>query len=193
MLAIVEGSAVVATPDSPEAANVRELRRGYDRRTRLPAPSSRSWRGRRRWPSRNGSARAASDFRRFQPWLETIFRLKREESACLATGEGGSVYDPLLDDYEPGARSAELSILFDALRSELAPMVASIVEASSRRADDPGAILHRLYPRDRQQVFGEAVAAAVGFDFQRGRLDVTAPSLLHRHRTRRLPDHHAFQ
>ncbi len=32
----------------------------------------------------------------------------------------------------------------------------------------------RSYPRDRQQVFGEAAAAAVGFDFQRGRLDVTA-------------------
>ena len=40
------------------------------------------------------------------------------------------------------------------------------------RAED--AILKRAYPLDRQRVFGEAVAAAVGFDFQRGRLDVTA-------------------
>ena len=54
--------------------------------------------------------------------------------------------------------------------------------AHSWRGRQPGipalpaaaAILNRFYPRDRQQVFGEAVAAAVGFDFRRGRLDVTA-------------------
>ena len=41
-------------------------------------------------------------------------------------------------------------------------------------ACDGTAILERSYPPDRQKVFGEAIAAAVGFDFERGRLDVTA-------------------
>ena len=36
------------------------------------------------------------------------------------------------------------------------------------------AILHRDYPIDRQRVLGEAAATALGFDFERGRLDTTA-------------------
>ena len=49
---------------------------------------------------------------------------------------------------------------------------------SLRRLQFPVEMVRRSssdsYPRDRQRVFGEAVAAAVGFDFERGRLDVTA-------------------
>ncbi len=100
-----------------------------------------------------------------------------------------SAYDALLDEYEPNARSADLALLFQALERELVPLVEAISEASQRKAASsaqPGAaaaaahraggeaVLKRLYPRERQRVFGEAVAAAVGFDFHRGRLDVTA-------------------
>jgi carboxypeptidase Taq len=59
-------------------------------------------------------------------------------------------------------------VLFDALRAELVPLVAAIGE-SPRRAHV--SLLHRNFPIDRQRVFGETVAAAIGFDFQSGRLD----------------------
>src|SRR5947199_10842748 len=36
LLATIEGSDLVKVPDSPEAANVRELLRSYDRATKLP-------------------------------------------------------------------------------------------------------------------------------------------------------------
>jgi carboxypeptidase Taq len=195
LLAIVEGSALSAGPGSAEAANIRELRRGYVRRTRLPrALVEELARTTSMAQSEWVAARAASDFARFRPWLEKIIRLKREESACLAgptptdgdNRPAGSPYDPLLDDYEPGARSADLAELFDDLRRELTPLVAAIVETTARKAHSgsgitsdssiagAGAILKRSYPCDRQRIFGEAVAAAVGFDFRRGRLDVTA-------------------
>jgi carboxypeptidase Taq len=191
-LAVVEGSGLAAGSGTAEAANVRELRRGYERRTRLPRGlveelARTTSMAQSEWVA----ARAASDFTRFRPWLEKIFHLKREEAACLAVGApadgaagpAGSAYDPLLDDYEPGARSADLAVLFDALRRELTPLVATIVEAAARKSatgrgapesSGAGAILKRSYPCDRQRIFGEAVAAAVGFDFRRGRLDVTA-------------------
>jgi carboxypeptidase Taq len=194
LLATVEGSSLVGDPVSAELVNVRELRRGYDRRVRLPrALVEELARTTSMAQSEWVAARAVSDFARFQPWLEKIVQLKREESACLAgntakeqaAGAVGSVYDPLLDEYEPRARSAELAVLFDALRRELAPLVAAIAEATARKSrdrKDPGpsatsggdSILRRCYPRDRQRIFGEAVASAVGFDFRRGRLDVTA-------------------
>ena len=49
---------------------------------------------------------------------------------------GRRVYDALLDDYEPGARSTELAVLFQALREELVPLVQAISEASARRTRD---------------------------------------------------------
>jgi carboxypeptidase Taq len=176
LLAIVAGSSLAAEAGSAVAANVRELGRSYNRRVRLPrALVEELARTTSMAQSQWVAARAANDFGRFRPWLEKIVQLKKDESACLSSGPGAVVYDPLLDDYEPGATTAELAIVFESLRRELVPLVAAISEAVKRRPAGPGpAILARLYPRERQKVFGEAVAAAVGFDFERGRLDVAA-------------------
>jgi carboxypeptidase Taq len=211
LLAAVESSDLVAEPTSPAAVNARELRRSYNRRIRLPRTlveelARTTSLAQPEWVA----ARTTCDFVRFRPWLEKIIQLKRDESACFATETAiagkppeahsspkkapasalpasRSPYDPLLDDYEPGANSQELAILFHALRSKLVPLVATISDRCRRlnhgRAttgpnQPPGAarsaILTRFYPRARQQVFGEAAAAAAGFDFKRGRLDVTA-------------------
>ena len=188
LLAIIESSDLVTAPDSPLAANVRELRRGYDRQVKLPrdlveALARTTSLAQQEWIT----ARREANFHRFQPWLEKIVQLKRQEAACLAptvdpqaaSSPSGSlsapIYDALLDDYEPGASSHELAVLFQSLREQLVPLVQSIAEACARRAKDQGdAILRRKFPLDRQKVFAEAVAASVGFDFQRGRLDVAA-------------------
>jgi len=168
LLGIVEGSDLLADPGAPAAVNVRELRREYDRFVRLPrtlvedvarttALAQTAW----------AAARAAADFGRFQPWLERIVALKRAEADCV--GYADEPYDALLEDYEPGLRSAVLGRLFDALRRELVPLAARI--AGAPRQPD-AAVLRRHFPRDRQRRFGETVAAAVGFDFGRGRLDL---------------------
>jgi carboxypeptidase Taq len=164
----VEGSGLFPG-DAPEAANLRELRRSYRRQTRLPRSLVEELArvtsiGHHEWVD----ARHAKDFCRLQPTLETIFALKRNEAACLA--ESNVLYDVLLDEYEPGAKSHDLAMLFDALRAELVPLVAAIGD-SPKQPDR--SILHREYPLDRQQMFGEAVASAIGFDFNRGRLDST--------------------
>lgn len=190
LLAAVESSGLAAEPDSVPAANIRELRRDYDRKVRLPRGlveelARTTSLAQQEWVA----ARRDSDFARFRPWLEKIVGLKRDEAACLAVpgaaaGEppSASPLDPLLDEYEPGARAAELAVLFRALRDDLTLLARAIGEAAARRAfGEAGArppagdaILRRSYPVDRQKVFGETVAAAVGFDFLRGRLDVTA-------------------
>jgi carboxypeptidase Taq len=96
-------------------------------------------------------------------------RLKRHEAQCL--GAADHPYDALLDEYEPGSRARDLAPVFEAIRRELVPLVAAIADAPRR--PDPS-ILRREVPVDRQRVFGELMAAAVGFDFQKGRLDTAA-------------------
>ncbi len=198
LLDIVGASDLVADPESPPAVNVRELRRNYERKIRRPRDlvevlARTTSLAQQEWIT----ARSEARFERLRPWLKKIIQLKRQEAACLREVGGSSkkapdcripgatLYDALLDDYEPGARSAELAVLFQALHEELVPVVQTIKEASARRTRDgqgsqggaaahDDAILRRAYPLDRQRVFGETVAAALGFDFQRGRLDVTA-------------------
>jgi carboxypeptidase Taq len=167
LLAVLEDAPAGDDPESPTAVNVRELRRTYNRLTRLPrllvedivrttSFAQQVW----------TEARQNADFAPVRPWLEKIVALKRREGEAL-DGQV-SPYDALLDEYEPGARSQDLARLFAALRRDLLPLVAAI--AGARRKPQV-ALLHRAYPIERQRVFGETVAAALGFDFQRGRLD----------------------
>jgi len=169
LLAEVEGSPLVREKDSIPAVNVREARRCYDRAVKLPKElveelARVTARAQQIWQE----ARQANDFAAFQPWLEKIVHLKRQEAAAI--GYQQAPYDALLDEYEPGATTAEITGVFADLRKELVPLVGAIM-SSAKHA--PHEILERDYPVERQQAFGQKAAAAIGFDFDAGRLDVT--------------------
>jgi len=154
--------------DDPRRANVREARRRYDRATKLPARlveeiSRVTSLAQHHWVD----ARRNSRFETFRPWLEQIVKLKREEAAALSRGNG-ALYDSLMDDYEAGAKTADVARVFDGLRKDLVPLVQAIA-ASSKRPNV--SILARHYPRDVQRSFAVTAATAIGFSFQDGRLD----------------------
>jgi carboxypeptidase Taq len=169
LLVEVEGSALVKDSESVPAVNVRELRRTYDRAVKLPKElveelARTTTRAQQVWQE----ARAANDFASFQPWLEKIVRLKRQEAEAVGYKE--SPYDALLDEYEPGASASEITKVFAELRDQLVPLIAAIVGSGKKPKRD---LLQREYPVERQKVFSQAAAAAIGFDFTAGRLDVT--------------------
>jgi carboxypeptidase Taq len=168
-LAAVESSTLTRDQESDAAVNVREIRRGYDRAVKVPKRlveelARVTTRAQQVWQE----ARKNNDFAAFRPSLETIVALKREEAQ--AVGFKGVPYDALLDEYEPGADTAAVTHVFAALRKDLAPLIAAIRE-SGRQA--PRELLHREYPIERQKGFGKAAAAAIGFNFESGRLDET--------------------
>ncbi len=170
LLDLLEASPLAADPGAPAAVNVRWLRREYERERRLPRAlveedarvttlALEAW----------AEAREDDDFARFLPWLERLVVLARETAAAVGYAE--SPYDALLDEYEPGLTVRRLEPLFASLRAELVPLVRRIGEAPRR---PPAHLLHREFPVDRQKLFGEAAAAWLGFDVERGRLDVSA-------------------
>ncbi len=169
VLAAVEGSPLVKNADADEAVNVREIRRGYDRAVKMP-PKLVEEIARVTSQAQNvwAEARRKSDFAAFAPWLGKVVALKRQEAQAVGFKE--SPYDALLDEYEPGMTAAEVTRVFAELRAELVTLVAAITASGKRPR--PG-ILTREYPVDRQAVFGQAAAAAIGFDFRAGRLDTT--------------------
>ncbi len=169
LLAQAEGSELTRDPDAPEAANLREIRRGYDRAVKVPARlvaeiAKLCALGQTIWQD----ARKKSDFAMFAPSLEKMVGLKREEAQAL--GFADRPYDSMLNDFEIGATTSEITKVFADLRAELAPLVAAI-GASGRKPKKE--ILAREYAVDRQHLFAQNAAAAIGFDFAAGRLDTT--------------------
>jgi carboxypeptidase Taq len=165
----VESSDLVKDADSIEGANIRELRRQYDKETKLPkdlveelakttSQATQAW----------AAARKGSDFKAFLPWLEKVVDLTIKKAE--AYGYEGEIYNALLDDYEPGATVADVADAFAGLRKDLVPLVAAIRD-SKKKPDK--SIVERPYKTDKQKILGEMVAAAMGYDFDSGRLDVT--------------------
>jgi carboxypeptidase Taq len=168
-LAAIEGSPFVSDAESDAAANVREIRRICDRAVKLPKElveelARTTTQAQGVWQE----ARQANDFPKFRPWLEKIVKLKRQEAQ--AVGYQDHPYDALLDEYEPGATTKEIRQVFASLTAELVPLIESI-QGSCRKP--PREVLEREYPIELQKVFSQSAAAAIGFDFERGRLDVT--------------------
>ena len=102
-------------------------------------------------------------------------------SRRTATATRGHIYNALLEDFEPGETAENLTKVFESLRGPLVELIGKIV-SSGRKA--PLEILERNYPAAGQAKLAREAAAAVGFDFDAGRLDVSRPPVLHRHRAR---------
>jgi carboxypeptidase Taq len=163
------GSPLAADLHSVTGADIVNLRRDYDRKTKLPQKlveelARLSVLGQQVW----AESRRKNDYAAFRPLLARTIELKRQEAAAI--GYADVAYDALLDEYEPGETTANLARVLAGLREQLVPLVAQIA-ASSRRPNLD--IVRRRCPIDRQDAFGQRVAAAIGFDFRRGRLDVT--------------------
>jgi carboxypeptidase Taq len=165
----LEGSPLAAQVHSDVGATVRQFRRHYNKLVRLPQSlveelTRTAVLGQQAWVE----ARRRSDFQAFAPWLTKMIQLKRQQADCV--GYAACPYDALLDDYEPGETTHNVAGILQRLREELVVLVAAVAESGRSPELE---ILSRPFPLDAQQEFGRRAAAALGFDFQRGRLDVT--------------------
>lgn len=150
---------------------IARMRHDYERDCRLPqqlveALANATVRGQQAWDR----ARQADRFADFVPALQQIVALKREAAGCLAH-DGQTLYEALLDEYEPGAKVADLKKMFSDLREQLVDLLQTLQDAPRK---PPLEILQREYPLGTQRTFSRLVAERVGYDFQRGRLDETS-------------------
>ncbi|MFV2092330.1 MAG: carboxypeptidase M32 [Hyphomicrobiales bacterium] len=115
-------------------------------------------------------AREAADFSLVASDLEALFELVRESAAILGAALGLSPYDALLDCHDPGLRMAAIEPLFAALETELPELLGQAIERQKVQTTLP---LAGPFPLDAQEAFGRDIMARLGFDFARGRLDVS--------------------
>lgn len=156
-----------ADPVSDDASLVRVVRRRWDKARRVPTElvaelAHAGSIGQEAWVS----ARARNDFDAFIPYLTRNLELARQYVECFDTFD--CAYDVLLDDYDPGMKTAEVRRLFDELKAELVPMIAAVGRHADR-ADD--ALLHGEFPVDRQRQLVLEVVERMGFERSGWRLD----------------------
>ncbi len=190
LLATVEQSDLAKDPESEVAVNCREWRRLYDREVKLPTDFVEEFtRVTTKAVGVWADARRKSEFSLFEPHLEKIIDLCRKKADLI--GYETEMYDALLDAFEPGAKTAEVEEAFKGLRTDLVELIAKIKEAPKK--PDIG-ILRRPYDIARQRVFAQILAAAIGYDFDAGRIDETVHPCcndLGPHDTRVLTRYHA--
>ena len=151
-------------------ANLRELRRQFERATKLPTAlvareSSATSLAKHAW----AVAREKSDFKAFAPHLEELLEIAREKAALW--GYANEPYDALLEGYERGTSTAAVATLFDQLRPEIRSIAAAAVEKSKQQSINLPA---GHYPVAAQQKLNQQIAESIGFDFTAGRIDTTA-------------------
>lgn len=116
-------------------------------------------------------ARADSDFAGLLPALAEVLRLVRERAAAKADALGLAPYDALLDQYEAGVRSAEIDRIFADLAAFLPGFLQQVLD---RQAAGPAPLSPEgPFAVPVQRELCVTLMQALGFDFERGRLDVS--------------------
>ncbi len=157
--------------DSWQRANIAEMRRGVAHATAVPADlvaaSSRActecemiWR----------KARPANDFAGVLPALSKVLALTRETAQAKAAALGKSPYDALLDQYEPSGSTVIVDRLFGELAAALPGMIDRALSLQGARPAPPSG----PFPIPAQRALGVDLMKRLGFDFDHGRLDISA-------------------
>ncbi len=148
---------------------LRVLRREYERATKIPTRLVREIAAavstaQAVWVD----ARSSDDFQSFAPHMDKLLKLNIEKAEAI--GYEKQIYDALLDEYEPSMTTERLGEVFGELEKALVPFVQELVD----RGEVEDSFLRQAFPQAGQEAFCRHILSDMGYDFSRGRLDVSA-------------------
>ena len=159
--------------DDWQRANLSEMRRWRLHATAVPADlvaaisrataeSEMAWR----------KARPASDLAMLMPHLKKVLDLTKEKARIKSAVLGVPLYEALMDEYEPGGRTDRIDAIFDDYAAFLPDFLERVL---ARQGSRPPAIRPQgPFAIEKQKALGERLMKTIGFDFDHGRLDVSA-------------------
>ena len=150
-------------------ANLREMRRQRDHAIATP-PSliARLAKATARAEVFWVEARKANDFKLFAPHLEEVVHLVRDKAALLGQARGLAPYDALVEVFTPGISTADIDTIFKALSRKLPGLIHEAIELQAKAEPLP---LVGKFSISKQRQLSVEVLKAIGFPFDRGRLD----------------------
>ncbi len=158
-------------PDSDDARLIKVTRREVNRKTKLPSemvaelarlgtPANQAWR----------QAREESKWSIFEPHIEKLVDHIQRKAEYYKPYD--HIYDPLLDEFEPGMKTKDVKAIFNQIR----PQQVALIEAISKQPQVDDSVLFKNYPKGKQIDLGVDIIKTFGYDFNRGRIDeVTHP------------------
>tara|TARA_B100001094_G_C18170674_1_gene794917 strand:- start:398 stop:1891 length:1494 start_codon:yes stop_codon:yes gene_type:complete len=117
------------------------------------------------------SARAEDNFASVLPYMENLLSLIRECAQAKSEKLSLSPYDALLDQYEPGGKSADIDVRFAELESFIPNFLELVLE--KQKVDRPPTIPEGPFDKIAQKKLSLRLMTALGFDFNHGRLDIS--------------------
>lgn len=156
--------------DSDDASYIRVTYRDYLKQVKIPPSlvaeiSEAGTAGFHAWLA----AKRANRYSDFAPFLQKNVELRRRVAECL--GYADRIYDPLLDQFEPGMTTRQVEEIFAEAKREIVPLAHAIF-GKMDQVDD--SFLHQPFEEQAQWDLTLEVAKAIGFSFERGRQDQSA-------------------
>lgn len=166
LLEALEKQTAQMDPDSDDARLIKVTAREYHKRSKVPAEMVEEFAqlttlAYEAWTV----ARKNNDFAAFRPFLDKVLDNRRRYAELFAPYE--HVYDVLLDNFEPGMKTADVQPIFEALR----PQQVALIQAVQSHTQIDNTFLHQPYDEQKQWEFGVEVATKFGYDWNRGRQD----------------------
>lgn len=172
MLTLIETAEKEALP-APDRANLREMKRTVLHNQAIPeqlasdiskqeTATNVAWR----------DAKQKKDFSLLRPDLEKLVALVREKARIKSKALGLDPYDALLDEYEPGMYQKDIDPVFAELKIFLKTFLPQAMAHQASRPK-PQPLTGDFSPAKQEEVC-KAIMAQMGFNFDQGRLDVSA-------------------
>jgi carboxypeptidase Taq len=155
-------------PESDDPAMIKVVTRHFNRLSKVPsdwvaefarvtALSQQAW----------AEAKVENNFSKFLPHLEKVILLTRQYAGFFAPFD--HIYDPLLDGFEPGLKTAEVQSIF----KDIHPRLMALIHAIGEKEPVNNEFLHQAYDADKQWDFAVEVLKKIGYNWAEGRMDVS--------------------
>ena len=159
----------IASFSNLEQCNIREARRNVTLETKVPKKLVQEM---ARLSSQSHlvwvTARQENKFSDFAPVLKRFLALKKEWAQCVFPDM--DPYDANIDNFERGTTQAEITPIFERLKTELIPLIQT---AQDSPYQPNAAFLQGTFPVKKQEALGRQISRDIGFNFDQGRMDVS--------------------
>lgn len=123
------------------------------------------------------SLREQNDWQSFEPLLQRVFDITRTKAQALNDALGSengyeNEYDALLDTFDPGSRMSTVDPVFRELKAELPELLQQVL--AKQKTEKPAIVQSDSIGAEQQKPLAKALMAALGYNFNSGRLDEAA-------------------
>lgn len=112
-------------------------------------------------------AKAEDNYEALKPYLQEVLNCTQAIAKSKSEKFNCSLYDALIDEYDPDSKSEEIKVIFSTLKKNLPNLIKEIQRKQKYESIIPLTEMNTA----QQKLVAEKIIKMMGFDFTKGRLD----------------------